>query len=90
MILNGNEPLPKLELTYPCTWRYKLVGEAHEKIFAAVCEIILEKEHTLEPSNVSKNGRYLSMNLDLLVMNEDERTFIYEALKAHPHIKMVL
>ncbi len=90
MILNGNDALPKLELTYPCAWRYKLVGEGDTLIFTAVCDVISEKEHTLIPSNVSKNGRYLSMNLDLLVMNEDERTFIYEALKAHPHIKMVL
>jgi hypothetical protein len=30
------------------------------------------------------------MNLELLVHNEDERTYFYETLKAHPHIKMVL
>jgi len=30
------------------------------------------------------------MNLDLLVHNEDDRNFIYEALKAHQNIKMVL
>jgi hypothetical protein len=30
------------------------------------------------------------MNLELLVHNEDERTYFYETLKAHVHIKMVL
>jgi hypothetical protein len=30
------------------------------------------------------------MNLELLVHNEDERTYFYETLKAHQHIKMVL
>ncbi len=90
MILDGNEPLPKLELDYPCQWRYKLVGEEKERMIEAVCEVILEKEHTLSHSNQSRSGRYTSLNLDLLVMNEEERTFIYEALKAHQHIKMVL
>ncbi len=90
MILDGNTPLPKLELKYPCTWRYKLVGEEKERMIEAVCEVILEKEHTLTHSNQSRTGRYTSLNLDLLVMNEEERTFIYEALKAHQHIKMVL
>jgi putative lipoic acid-binding regulatory protein len=30
------------------------------------------------------------MSLDLIVQNEDERSFIYEALKKHKNIKMVL
>jgi putative lipoic acid-binding regulatory protein len=50
----------------------------------------LEKPHTLKLSNASKNGKYVSMNLDLIITNEDERTFIYEALKNHQNIKMVL
>jgi putative lipoic acid-binding regulatory protein len=56
----------------------------------AIHEVILEREHTLEHSNSSKTGKYISLNLDLLVHNEDDRNFIYEALKAHQHIKMVL
>jgi uncharacterized protein len=90
VILDGNGNQPKLELDYPCQWRYKIVGEKKERIIEAVCEIISEKEHKIEHSNHSKTGKYISMNLDLLVHNEDERNFIYEALKAHQHIKMVL
>jgi putative lipoic acid-binding regulatory protein len=90
VILDGNEKQPKLELDYPCQWRYKIVGEEKDKMITAVCEIISEKEHTIENSNKSKSGKYTSLNLDLLVHNEDERNFIYEALKAHQHIKMVL
>jgi len=50
----------------------------------------LEREHTLTVSNKSKTGKYTSMNLDMLVHNEDDRTFIFEALKKHQDIKMVL
>ena len=90
MILDGKSDTPKLELEYPCQWRYKLVGEEKDKMITAVCEVISEKEHTIEHSKSSKSGKYTSLNLDLLVHNEDERNFIYEALKAHQNIKMVL
>ncbi|MEA1919300.1 MAG: DUF493 domain-containing protein [Campylobacterota bacterium] len=90
MILDGSGDQPKLELEYPCQWRYKIVGEAKELMIEAVCDVISEKEHTIEDSKQSKTGKYTSMNLDLLVHNEEERNFIYEALKAHQHIKMVL
>jgi len=89
-VVNINEVDQKLELTYPTDWRYKIVGAEREKLEKAVRDVILEREHTLNHSNVSRTGKYVSMNLDLLVQNEDERQFIYEALKAHQHIKMVL
>lgn len=85
-----NDSTHKLELNYPCSWSYKLIGYEKEAIQRAIHEVILEREHNLEHSNVSKSGKYVSMNLDLVIHNEDERNFIYEALKAHQHIKMVL
>ena len=85
-----NDSKKKLELEYPCSWTYKLIGYEKEAIQKAIHEVILKREHTLTHSNKSKTGKYVSMNLDLVIHNEDERNFIYEALKAHQHIKMVL
>lgn len=89
-VVNINEIDQKLELEYPCEWRYKVIGQDIEVIKSAVKDVILEREHKIDFSNASCSGKYCSMNLDLLVQNEDERQFIYEALKAHQHIKMVL
>jgi putative lipoic acid-binding regulatory protein len=86
----GQDESQKLELDYPCSWKYKIIGEERRKLEEAVHSVILERAHTLKHSKASKTGKYVSMNLDLIVQNEDERTFIYEALKAHQHIKMVL
>ena len=80
----------KLELEYPCNWKYKIVGEERKKLEAAIHSVILERAHMLEHSNSSKTGKYISLNLDLIVHNEDDRTFLYEALKAHQDVKMVL
>ncbi len=87
-ILNDSDK--KIELEYPCSWCYKLIASEKEALEQAIRDVIDEREHTLAPSNTSKTGKYVSMNLDLLVHNEDDRTFIYEALKKHQDIKMVL
>ncbi len=80
----------KLELTYPCSWSYKLIASEVEALKKAIHDVIDEREHKLIHSKNSKSGKYISMNLDMLVHNEDDRNFIYQALKAHQHIKMVL
>ncbi|HLD24250.1 MAG TPA: DUF493 domain-containing protein [Sulfuricurvum sp.] len=85
-----NDETQKLELTYPCRWCYKVVASERAGIEIAALEIFCEREYSLIPSNTSRGGKYISMNLELLVHNEDERTYFYETLKAHPHIKMVL
>lgn len=88
VILNDKEH--KLELIYPCLWSYKLIAFEAEAIKGAIKDIIDDREHKLLHSKSSKGGKYISMNLDILVHNEDDRNFIYESLKAHKNITMVL
>jgi len=85
-----NDRTDKLELQYPCDWAYKLIASEKKALEQAIHDVIEEREHKLAHSNNSKSGKYISMNLTLLVHNEDDRNFIYEALKAHSNIKMVL
>ena len=85
-----NDRTDKVELKYPCNWSYKLISSEVKALKQAITDVIDEREHNLTHSNKSKSGKYISMNLDMLVHNEDDRNFIYEALKAHQNIKMVL
>jgi len=87
-IINDSEQ--KLELAYPTTWTYKLIALDKALIQKVIHEVIVEREHKLTHSNASKTGKFISMNLDLLVHNEDDRNFIFQALKQHQDIKMVL
>ena len=87
-ILNDSDK--KVVLEYPCNWCYKVIATEKSALEQAIRDVIDEREHKLAPSNKSKTGKYISMNLDLVIQNEDERNFIYEALKAHQNIKMVL
>jgi len=85
-----NERTEKLVLEYPCDWAYKLIASEKKALQKAIHDVIDTREHKLTHSNSSKSGKYVSMNLNLLVHNEEDRNFIYEALKAHSNIKMVL
>jgi putative lipoic acid-binding regulatory protein len=87
-IINARDE--KLELTYPCSWSYKLIAGEKEALEKAIHDVIQERIHSLTHSKNSKGGKYISMNLDMIVHNEDDRNFIYEALKQHQNIKMVL
>ena len=86
----SNEAKKKPELEYPCNWCYKVIGNSYEELESATKEVLGDREHTLSASNKSKNGKYTSANLDMLVHNDDERQAIYEELKKHKNVKMVL
>ena len=85
-----NDSKKKVEIRYPCNWCYKVIGSDKESIQNAVKEVLDEREHKLSDSNKSKGGKYTSMNLDMLVHNDDDRQTIYEELKKHKDLKMVL
>ena len=85
-----NDSAQKVQLEYPLTWTYKLISLDKELIQKVVHEVILEREHKLTHSNASKTGKFVSMNLDMLVHNEDDRNFFFQAFKTHQDIKMVL
>ena len=87
-IINDSEK--KVVLEYPCNWCYKVIATEEKALKQAITDVIDERDHSLEHSNKSKTGKYVSMNLDILVHNEDDRTFIFDALKKHQNIKMVL
>ncbi len=85
-----NDSKQKVLIEYPCNWCYKVIASERSVLEQAIRDVVDEREHTINPSNKSKTGKYVSMNLDLLVHNEDDRTFIFDALKRHQDIKMVL
>ncbi len=80
----------KLEWEYPCEWGYKVIGIDQEKVRTAIEEIVGDRSSAITPSNSSKTGKYHSLSLEVGVGSEEERNEIYEALKKHPAVKMVL
>ena len=80
----------KLELDYPCSWKYKIVILETVNVKYISKDVFGDREHTVKESNVSKKGKYKSYSVELIVHNEDDRKEIYRVLGEHKEIKMVL
>lgn len=80
----------KAQLQYPCLWLYKVIGMDREKLYQALEEIVDVDSYTISPSNSSRTGKYHCLNLEMTVVNEEERNRIYLALEGHPQVKIVL
>ena len=80
----------KPQINYPCMWQYKIIGESATVITQLVADLIHEKDYTLARSNVSSDGRYVSMSLELKVHTEERRLELYRLLAEDPTVKVVL
>jgi len=80
----------KVHLEYPCPWVYKIIGPDADEMQRAVAEIIHDRAYKISPSHSSKGAKYHCLNVELSVESESHRTALYETLKAHQAIKLVL
>jgi uncharacterized protein len=86
----SNDERPKVQLAYPCSWVYKIIGPDEDEMRQAAAEIIGDCKHLISLSRSSKTGKYHSLNVELTVESEDHRISLYAALKAHRAIKIIL
>lgn len=80
----------KPEISYPCSWQYKIIGTDRESIIDTVMDILPDTDHLLINSHTSSGGRYVSMNLELVVQSEEQRLSLYNQLVKNTAIKIVL
>ena len=80
----------RAEIDYPCVWQYKIIGMDRKAIEAAVAGLLGDSPYSLSISKKSGAGKYLSMNLEVTVINDEQRQALYQALAGHPEIKAVL
>lgn len=80
----------KAQFEYPCAWVYKIRGSSEDAIRLAIREILQDEACSITLSNSSKTGKYHCLNLELTVCSEEHRVSIYESLRNHPSVKIVL
>ena len=80
----------KLELNYPCKWEYRLVGKNEEEIRNIAIKFACEKPYTLNKSNKSSSGKFVSIIFEVLIYSDDERIYFFEELKKQKEIMYVL
>lgn len=80
----------KLQLKYPCMWIYKVIGIDQDEMRSAIQDIIRDRSCRISLSRESETAKYISLNVELTVESESHRMALYEALKAHRAVKLVL
>lgn len=80
----------KLKLDYPCSWGFKIIGANEDEMRQAVAGIIRDRPYRITLSRSSETGKFHSLNVELSVESEGHRVDLYEALKSHPAVKIVL
>ena len=88
MILDSNDKRPIIE--YPTKWDYKVIGEDIDKLLKAIEETVTGLEYEITPSNISKGGKYFSLNLTVVVLSEVMRNRVFRDLDDHPNVKIVI
>jgi len=84
------KPGRKPDLRYPCAWGYKVIGADPDRLRQAIAEALQELPHTITPSHTSLTGKYLCLEVELTVPDEECRVGIFDALRRHPAVKCVL
>ena len=78
-ICDLNNKKPKID--YPTHWEYKVIFDASDEAEAKVKDIVKDREFKLVFSKFSKDKKYTSYDLAVLVLSEEERLEIFSALK---------
>ncbi len=86
--MNENECKPLI--VYPCLWTYKVIGRDMDGLRCAIADVMGGCGYTVTPSRSSKAGSYHCLNVELTVESEPVRLGIYERLRRHPAVIMVM
>ncbi len=88
MVFNPENKKPQID--YPCKWPYKIIGDNIEEMISAVEKVMFDLEYDLTPSNISRKGKYFSLNIIVVVPSEMVRDLIFQNLNKHSAIKYVM
>jgi len=81
---------PEPELSYPCRWRYQIIGLDETRLREAIARAVAGHAHSVTFARRSRTGKYCSLHLELTVTDEAQRNGIFEALRCHRDVSMVL
>ncbi|MFK7959490.1 MAG: DUF493 family protein [Phycisphaerales bacterium] len=78
------------EIEYPAPWHYQVLGRSPEAIAEAIAAAVGDVVHQMRTGRTSSAGNWHSMGLTLVVRDEAHRLEIYERLREHEAVRLVL
>lgn len=83
---------PRIE--FPCQYPIKVIGNAGEGFVALVIDIVERHAPGLDSTTIdikeSKNGRFLSIRMEITATGPEQLQVLNEELKASGRVQMVL
>ncbi len=82
--------MEKQTVHYPCHWSFRIIGRNEKIMKQAITAYMKTAEYLLTASNTSRSGKYVSVNLETVVADEDSRNQIYIDLKQLDCVTLVI
>ena len=80
----------KPTIKYPCSWTYKVIGSDEVALRHAIETIMGNSNLLITLSHTSSGGKYCSLNVELVVEDDETRLKYYQHLKNHAAVKVVM
>ena len=78
------------DITYPTPWSYVVVGEGESELMAHIERSVAGVEHEKRISRHSESGRYTSIEVTLVVRDEEHRLEVFRALGKSSIVRVVI
>jgi len=80
----------KPDIQYPCSWVYKVIGSDETALRTAIKTVLGTDNLLITSSHTSSGGKYVSLNAEVVVKDEESRLSGYQNLKNHAAVKVVM
>ena len=87
-----NDTPPKID--FPCDYPIKVIGDASDDLVENVMSVMVKYDATVTRTKIeerpSRNGNYCSVRVEFYATGEVQLKAMFEELKTHPWVRMVL
>lgn len=87
-----NDPLrdEELEVSYPTSWGYRVIGEDERKLRRAVQRALRKMDYRIREGHESRSGKYVSIHVQAVIWSDEQRRDRFWALANHDDVKFVI
>ena len=86
----GSPDNSRPEISYPCSWRYRVIGRDALTLRAVIATILGDQAYSVAEGNTSRAGKYQSVEVHVEVADEGQRLEIFYQLSWHADVAFVI
>ncbi len=87
---DSGRTMDKPSIDYPCNWSYCIIGMDERQLRDAIGDCLGKMDYRVAFSHQSTGGKYVSLNVETVVVTESARDQIYEAFSSHTAVTRVI